>query len=179
MRNFLPSLWGAETRDPFGSFRREMDDFMRDFGRRLPSIWENGIPGMAMPSIDVSETRDAVEITAELPGVDEKDVRLSIEGNRLILEGEKKAESTRSEKDSTVTERTYGSFRRSIPLAFEPGEADVSARFDKGVLHVSLPKPASMKATRREIPITAQGTAKGSFGMEAEAAKDAEAKKAE
>ncbi len=155
MLNMLPSLWGNEPRDPFASFRREMDDLMRDFGRRLPSLWESGVPGLAMPSVDVSETRDAVEITAELPGVDEKDVRLSIEGGRLILEGEKKAESTRHEKDCTVTERTYGTFRRSIPLNFEPGEAEVVARFDKGVLHVSVPKPASMRAVRREIPIAA------------------------
>ncbi len=170
MRNFLPTLWGTDTRDPFGSFRREMDDFMRDFGRRLPTMWENGIPGMAMPSIDVSETRDAVEITAELPGVDEKDVRLAIEGNRLILEGEKRAESTRDEKDRTITERSYGSFRRSIPLSFEPGETEVAARFEKGVLHVSVPKPASMKASRREIPITAQGKATAAFEAGSEAA---------
>jgi len=176
MRNLLPSIWGNEARDPFGSFRREMDDFMRDFGRRLPTFWENGIPGMAMPSIDVAETRDTVEVTAELPGVDEKDVRLSIEGNRLILEGEKRAESTREDKDRTITERTYGSFRRSVPLSFEPGETEVTARFDKGVLHVSVPKPASMKASRREIPISAQGTATGSFGPEADAAAQAERK---
>ncbi len=153
MLNMLPSLWGNEPRDPFAGFRREMDDLMRDFGRRLPSIWESGVPGLAMPSVDVSETRDAVEITAELPGVEEKDIRLSIEGSRLILEGEKKAESTRHEKECTLTERTYGSFRRSIPLSFEPGEAEIAARFDKGVLHVGIPKPATMRVARREIPI--------------------------
>jgi HSP20 family protein len=169
MRNFIPSIWGSEPRDIFGSFRREMDDIMRDFGRRLPTLWENGFPGIALPSIDVSETRDAVEITAELPGVDEKDVRISIEGNRLVLEGEKKAESVREEKDRTVTERSYGSFRRSVPLSFEPGEADISARFEKGVLTIGIPKPASMKPFRREIPISAQGTKSPGLGRHSEA----------
>ncbi len=157
MRNLMPSLWGGDPRDPFASFRREMDDLMRDFGRRIPNLWETGVPGLAMPSIDVAETRDSVEVSAELPGVDEKDVKLSIEGNRLIISGEKKAESTREEKDRTVTERSYGSFTRSVPLAFEPGQSEVQARFDKGVLHITIAKPATMKTARRDIPIGTQG----------------------
>jgi HSP20 family protein len=102
--------------------------------------------GAGAPAINVAETKDAFEVTAELPGVDEKDIKVSLDSNQLVICGEKKAESTKEEKDWHVEERSYGSFYRSMSLPFEPADGAVDAHFDKGVLHLTIKKPA--KATK-------------------------------
>ena len=97
----------------------------------------------------MAETKDAYEVTAELPGVDEKDINVSLEDNQLVISGEKNAESRKEEKDWHVEERSYGSFYRSISLPFEPEDGAVDAHFDKGVLHLTIKKPAkAIKATK-------------------------------
>jgi len=75
----------------------------------------------------VAETKDAFEVTAELAGVDEKDIKVSLDENQLVISGEKKAESMKEEKDWHVEERSYGSFYRSMFLPFEPEEGAVEA----------------------------------------------------
>jgi HSP20 family protein len=101
----------------------------------------------------VAETKDAFEVTAELPGVDEKDIKVSLDNNQLVISGEKKAESTKEEKDWHVEERSYGSFYRSISLPFEPEDGAVDAHFDKGVLHLVIKKPAKAIKTSKTIDI--------------------------
>ncbi len=97
----------------------------------------------------MAETNEAFEVTAELPGVDEKDIKVSLDNNQLVISGEKKAESTKDEKDWHVEERSYGSFYRSMSLPFEPEDGAVDAHFDKGVLHLRVKKPAkAIKATK-------------------------------
>ena len=86
--------------------------------------------GAGVPAISVAETKDAFEVTAELPGVDEKDIKVSLDDNQLVISGEKKAESTKEEKDWHVEERSYGSFYRSMFLPFEPEDGAVDAHFD-------------------------------------------------
>ena len=87
----------------------------RTFYQNLPSFYQN-LPslnvGAGMPVIGVAETKDAIEVNAELPGVDEKDIKVSLDGNRLAISGEKKAETKKDEKDWHVDERSYGSFYR-------------------------------------------------------------------
>ena len=92
-------------------------------------------------------------MTAELPGVDEKDIKVSLDDNQLIISGEKKAESTKEEKDWHVEERSYGSFYRSISLPFEPEDGAIDAHFDKGVLHLVIKKPAKAVKTAKTIDI--------------------------
>ena len=152
----LPSLWGGRQdvfSDPFRALRREMqdvEDMFRGFTRRLPSV----LPvGAGSPSIDIAETKDALEVTVELPGVEEKDIKVSLEGNQLAISGEKKEESERDEKDWHVEERSYGSFSRTISLPFDPDPAKVDAKFDKGVLHVHLPKPVEVAKKQQKIEI--------------------------
>ena len=99
--------------------------------------------GAGTPAINVAETKDAFEVTAELPGVDEKDIEVSLDGDRLVISGEKKAESMTEEKDWHVEERSLGSFYRSISLPFEPENGAVDAYFDKGVLHLTIKKTPS------------------------------------
>src|ERR1700693_2830610 len=114
----LPRLWTMRQElDPFRVMRREMENALRAFDQKpsSPDI------GAGAPAISVAETNDAFEVTAELPGVDEKDINVSLDGNQLVISGEKKAESTKEEKDWHVEERSYGSFYRSISLPFETG----------------------------------------------------------
>ena len=133
MRSLIPSLWNnnrGTSFDPFQSLRRDMQDMFGMIERRLPDTEPNG-HFMAMPSLDLAETKDSVEVSAELPGVSEKDISVSLEGNRLIISGEKKKEEEQKGKDYFVSERSYGAFSRSIPLEFEPASDAIDARFEK------------------------------------------------
>jgi HSP20 family protein len=105
------------------------------------------------PAISVAETKDAFEVTVELPGVDEKDIKVSLDENQLVISGEKKAESMKEEKEWHVEERSYGSFYRSMFLPFEPEEGAVEAHFDKGALHLTIKKPAKAVKTTKTIDI--------------------------
>ena len=148
----LPSLWSSSQdmmTDPFKSFRREMEDMLRGFDRNLSTL----NVGAGAPAINVAETADAVEVTAELPGVEEKDIKVSMDGNRLIISGEKKEEAERDERDWHVEERSYGSFYRSMSLPFSPGESAIEAHLDKGVLHVSVKKPPEAAKSAKTIEI--------------------------
>jgi HSP20 family protein len=146
----------AELDDPFEALHRNMDQvldaFRRDFD--FPSLrsWD----GSSAPSIDVSETDEAVVVEAELPGMDAKEVELSFQGNSLVLKGEKTEEKESKEKDFHIRERRFGSFQRMVPL---PPGVDVDkakAEFEKGVLRVRIPKTAEAKQQRRKIEIKAR-----------------------
>src|SRR5271165_5113139 len=111
--NLVPRLWTTSpelTSDPFRAMRREMENTLRAFNQNLssPDI------GVGAPAINVAETKDAFEVTAELPGVDEKDIKVSLDGNRLVISGEKKEETKKEEKDWHVEERSYGSSVRCL-----------------------------------------------------------------
>jgi HSP20 family protein len=94
-------------------------------------------------------------VTAELPGVDEKDVDVTLEQDVLTIRGEKKTARDEQNKDKNwhVVERSYGSFSRAIPLPFDPDPAKVEAKFDKGVLHIHLPKPAEVAKKQQKIEV--------------------------
>jgi HSP20 family protein len=95
-----------------------MEDVFRAFDRNLPAL----SVGANAPAINVAETADAIEVTAELPGVEDKDIKVSLDGNQLTISGEKKEETKKDEKDWHIEERSYGSFYRSMSLPFSPGE---------------------------------------------------------
>jgi HSP20 family protein len=143
------SLW-----EPFGSLRRDMErvfeDFSRDLGWGAPAA--TGAVATA-PRIDVSETDSEIKIEAELPGVEEKDVEVVLSNGRLTIKGEKKQEKEEKKKDFHLVERSYGSFARSIGLPFEADPEKVKASFAKGVLNITVPKPAEIKAKEKKIPI--------------------------
>jgi HSP20 family protein len=110
---------------------------------------------MLSPKVDVAETKDAIEVTAELPGVDEKDLEVTLADGVLTVRGEKKTARDEQDKDKNwhVVERSYGSFSRAIPLPFDPDPAKVEAKFDKRVLHIHLPKPAEVAKKQQKIEI--------------------------
>ena len=144
----MPSLWSSPEMmaDPF---RREMEDMIRAFDRNLPTL----SVGAKAPAINVAETADAIEVTAELPGVDEKDIKVNLDGNRLTISGEKKQETKKDEKDWHVEERSNGSFYRSMSLPFNPPDHAIEAHLDKGILHVTVKKPAEAAKGAKTIEI--------------------------
>jgi HSP20 family protein len=137
--------------DPFLSLHRDInrvfDDAFRNFG--LPSAFGNG----SWPSMDVRETEKGLEVTAEIPGVEEKDLDVTLANGQLTIRGEKKFERDQKEAGYHVMERSYGSFARSLPLPFDVDEKAVTAAFDKGVLKVSLPKSPQAESKVRRIPV--------------------------
>ncbi|HEY1943394.1 MAG TPA: Hsp20/alpha crystallin family protein [Roseiarcus sp.] len=149
----LPMPMGGREFDVFEGFRRDFDDLLNDFGRRLPTPWRSAAGGISLAAIDIGETKDAIEIAAELPGVNENDVRVSVEGQSVVISGEKKTEIEKKDREWQVIERSYGAFRRVVPLPFQPDPAKMSAAFDKGVLRVTVRKPAEMVARKVDIPI--------------------------
>ncbi len=160
-RSLLPSLWGRsalserERDDPFLSLHREIDRIFDDFSRgfRMPSPMF-GEAGIAT-RIDVSETETEIQVTAELPGVDEKDVEVNLSDNVLSIKGEKKSEREEKEKDYHLVERTFGAFQRDIPIPYDIDMDKVDAKFAKGVLTVTMPKPPEAKAKVKKIEVKA------------------------
>jgi len=159
LSRFLSSR-GDLTRgdDPFATIQRELGRAVEDAFRGVPALRSTFAGGFA-PSLDVKETPEGLELTAELPGVKEEDIDLSLDGEVLTLRGEKREEKTSQERGMHMQERSYGSFQRSLRLPFAPDQEKVTAQFDKGVLHVTLPRPEGQARKDNRIPI--RGTAQG------------------
>jgi HSP20 family protein len=154
-RSYLPSLFGREG-ETLGSLFRDVEKAFEDFSRRSPFAPSSAFGSDVMaPRIDVSETKDAIELTAELPGVDEKDVDLTLADGVLTIRGEKKTERNEADpgKNWHVVERSYGAFSRSISLPFDPDPAKTEAKFEKGVLRVRLAKPPEVAKKQQKIEI--------------------------
>lgn len=113
-----------------------------------------GLSGQTIPAIDVSETADGFEILAEVPGVSKDELDVSIDGEVVTLRGEKTDNREEKDKNYHLVERSYGHFKRSIPLGFVPDDDAVTAEFENGVLKLSIKKPASAKTAARQIAIT-------------------------
>jgi HSP20 family protein len=150
----LPSLF-TRRNDGLGSLFREIERTFDDFSRRSPFAGFAGFGGDGMPKVDVSEGKDAIEVAAELPGCNEKDIDVTLSEGILTIRGEKKTERDETDKDKSwhMVERSYGSFSRSIPLPFTPDSAKVEAKFDRGVLRIKLPKPAEVAKKEKKIEI--------------------------
>lgn len=126
------------------------DDFFRGAPMRFTGAEAFG---GAMPRVDVSETDSEYEVKAELPGMEESDINLQLANNVLTIRGEKKAEREEKEKNYYLSERSFGSFQRAIPLPSEVQEDQVKASFKSGVLTVRLPKTEQTKSQARRIEI--------------------------
>jgi HSP20 family protein len=136
---------------PFVALRREMDRLFDDVFRGF-----DGLPGFAgrefsWPSLEVSESDNEVTVTAELPGLEEKDVEVLLAEGMLTIRGEKKSET--EDKERRFSERTYGRFERRVALPAEVDEDKVQASFRNGVLTVAMPKSAKAEAHVKRIPV--------------------------
>ena len=144
-------------RDPFTSFRHEMDRLFDDFfAPAEPRSFGGNGGALLRPSVDVAETEQAYTVTAELPGLEQKDVELNLRDNALILSGEKRQESHDENGGRTYTERSFGRFERVIPLPEEVDADRVEANFKNGVLKVTLPKNPKAQEKARRIEIKPQ-----------------------
>lgn len=142
-----------ERRDPFGSLRREMerlfDDTFRSFGLTAPGGWS----ARSWPSVELNETDSEIRVTAEMPGLTENDIDLTVENGILCLRGERKSEV--DDKERGYSERYYGRFERRIALPTGVDESKAQARFENGVLTVTMPKSPEVERGRR-IPINGE-----------------------
>lgn len=139
---------------PMMPLRREMNRLFDDFfrGWDLPAAFN----GAALtPHVDVKESDKEITVTAELPGVSEKDVEVSISGDVLTLKGEKKAEKEEKEENWHRIERRYGSFHRSFGLPAEVDAEKIAASYKNGVLTVTLPKSKAAREASRKIAVKA------------------------
>jgi HSP20 family protein len=138
--------------DPFTHLQREIGRVVEDVFRGAPGL-RTAFGTAFAPSLDVRETQQGLELTAELPGMAEEDIELLLDGEVLTLRGEKKEERRTEERGIHMQERSFGSFQRSLRLPWIPDPGSVTANFDKGVLHVTLPKPQQQQAKDNRIPI--------------------------
>jgi HSP20 family protein len=159
-----PSLW-----QPFESLRQEMDrvfeDFTRGFGRFPlsrnlfdvePMLRYESSVGLSAPAVDVVEKATEFQITAELPGLDEKDIEVNVADDVLSIRGEKKEEREEKAKNYHLSERRYGSFQRTFQLPSGIDAEKIAASFQKGVLTVTLPKTPEAQKKEKKIAIQAK-----------------------
>ena len=144
--------------DPFGTLRSEMDRLFDSFTGGLPTFpsmfGPGGTRGFALtPSIDVKETDKEIVVETELPGLDEKDISLTVQNGVLTIQGEKKLDYDEEKENYHVMERRYGSFQRSLRLPDTVDDNKIDARFDNGVLKVTLPKRPELAGEQRKIEI--------------------------
>jgi len=136
--------------DPFALLRRRMDDMFEGFLHGFDLRPFESRSGVFSPSIDVVENDKDIRISAELPGMEEKDIDVSLSRDSLTIKGEKREEKEDKGKGYYRMERSYGSFSRTLPLPSEIDQDKVKATFKKGVLTVTLPKTEkAIKETKR------------------------------
>jgi HSP20 family protein len=142
----------ARADNPFLSLQQEIDRLFDDFTHGFPSFGAGSANTTKMlPTMDVAETEKEIEITAELPGLEEKDVQINIADNLLTIRGEKKAEKEEKDKNYRLVERSYGSFERTLELPEGVNPDAIKASIAKGVLRVTVPKPAPAQAKKIEV----------------------------
>ena len=150
----VPETWHLFRSD----MDRLFDRFARGFG--LPSLrniadleppWRSFV--LSAPPIDMSEDDGAYKISAELPGLDAKDVEVSVSGDRLVVKGEKRQQQEEKNKNYYLSERTYGSFERSFELPVSVDRGKIAADFSRGVLTITMPKTAEIQKQQKKIEI--------------------------
>ncbi|HYZ24053.1 MAG TPA: Hsp20/alpha crystallin family protein [Rhodopila sp.] len=157
---FTPGSLFAAGGDPLVTLHREMNRLFDDVLRGAPSAaGQGGRTGLMLaPTMDVTETDKELRVTAELPGVSEKDIDISLNDDLLTLRAEKKQERTEEHEGMHITERSFGTFQRSLRLPYQVNADQVQARFENGVLRITMPKAAPQERSRRIQVIGPQGS---------------------
>jgi HSP20 family protein len=134
------------------SLKRDMD---RVFDRFFEGGWRD-LPALGEwePKVDLSESKDALVVKAEIPGVEQKDIEVSLQDGYLTIKGEKQEEKEQKEKQYHCVERSYGAFARTLRLPATVDASKVTATFKDGVVTVTMPKSAEAKGTM--IPVKAE-----------------------
>ena len=139
---------GALMRPDFGLFglHREIDRLFSEFAQ---GIGPNG--ANIVPNIEICETDKAIEVSAEMPGLERKDVDISIEDDTLTIRGEKKVEESQKDKNVQLSERCYGVFYRVLQLPPGIDPSSIQATMSNGILKVTIPKPAKSEPKKIEV----------------------------
>ncbi len=137
--------------DIFSAMREEMDSLFNRFESGWPrALGTSFVSGAMTPELDVHDNGKQLTIDVDLPGVDEKDVTVTLANGMLTIKGEKKTEREEKKESYYLAERSYGAFERTLRLPDTIDEAKLEARFEKGVLKVTAPKrPEAVKAEKR------------------------------
>jgi len=138
---------------PFNSLRREVDDIFSQFTDRFGVFSREPSNGFQIPALDVNETESSFEISAELPGVAEADIDVSVADSILTIHGEKQQSSQNQDANSRISECSYGVYERSLTLPFNCNAKSIDANYDNGVLHLSIPKPKDVKSKPQKVAI--------------------------
>lgn len=158
-----PASISPPTVPTWDKFRDEMERLFDRFStaiefpslkplHEMRSFWPSAVTGLAGMAVDVSEDDKSYKIAAELPGLDEKDVEVSLTDDSIVLKGEKSQDKEERGKNLYVSERSYGVFRRSFALPKDADRKAIDARFAKGVLTVMIPKnPAAQKVEKIQV----------------------------
>ena len=160
----MPSM--LQDWHPFGSLRREIDRLFTDFDRGwrwplrgslfdLAPTWPTEMTFGTVPAVDVAEKDNQYQISAELPGMDQNNIEVTLSNGVLTIKGEKKEEKEESKKDYYLSERRYGSFQRSFQVPEGVDAEKIEANFKNGILSVSLPKTAAAQKDQKKIAIKA------------------------
>lgn len=140
------------TRDLFdlgNEMTRFMDSFFNMPGRYTGDMKDT----QWTPRVDVEEDKDGYTVTAELPGMDKKDIDIDVKDNHLYIKGEKKVEKDKDEKNYHITERCYGKFTRNFTLPDNVNQDDIKAKFNNGILTVEIPKVEEEKPKEIKIKV--------------------------
>jgi HSP20 family protein len=155
----LPGVWRNFRNEIEGLFNRFDTDFLFPSVTRLFEIepfWgKKSEFTFTVPPVDVTEDAKGYKVTAELPGLDEKNIAITLTGDQLVLKGEKIAEKEEKEKNYYLSERNYGSFQRSFRLPEGVDRDKIEAAFTKGVLTITLPKTAEAQVPEKKIEVKA------------------------
>ena len=159
MKNMLSSSCNrshtsdSNTNSRSGEFNN-LVNYLWNYFEQPSNVWDSQTTGDWEPSIQVVENKDAVNVTAELPGINEKDLDLQISSDGLLtLSGEKKNTYEIAEKDAYFSEISYGSFKRTIPLPWDLDYDSAVANFHDGLLTISIPKSPEEKQKFRKLEI--------------------------
>lgn len=149
----IPSIYRGDDMDPFLSLHRNLnrmvDEAFRGFD--MPAFGQMMTRSGTWPTVEVSENEKEIRVIAEVPGLEEKDIEVTLDDGVLAIRGERKSET--EDKDRQFSERYYGRFERRLALGHEVEEDKVDAKFDNGVLSVTLPKTAKAQASAKRIAI--------------------------
>ncbi len=160
------SWWrGEDAKHPLLSLQREIDQMFKDFAERVdwpaPLSTTSGA-AVVSPKMDVVETDKSYELTADMPGIEEKDLEVSVANGMLTIKGEKRyAKEEKDEKRNFLrVERSYGGFQRSLALPADADEQKIAASYVNGVLKVTIPKSEKAAKVGRKIAISAGNSGK-------------------
>ena len=155
----LPGAWRNFRKEMEGLFSRFDTDFLFPSVSRLFEIepfWTRKSEfNLTVPPVDLTEDAKSYKIMAELPGLDEKNITISMAGDQLVLKGEKTAEKEEKDKNYYLSERSYGSFQRSFRIPDAVDRDKIDATFAKGVLTVTMPKTAAAQMPEKKIEVKA------------------------